>query len=252
MDAKQRFSDRVEHYIKYRPSYPPQIIDLLGAELGLQPTWAVADVGSGTGILTDLLLRTNVRVYAVEPNREMREAAERLLAARPNFHSVNGAAEATTLEPSSVDLVTAGQAFHWFDGDKTRAEFTRILKPDGNVLLVWNDRKTASTPFLEAYDHLLRTRGLDYEQVNHRNVDHTRLLRFFGAEGYREAVFPNAQHFDWEGLRGRALSSSYVPPEGHPKHATFMDGLAELHRTYQKDSFVRFDYDTRVYYGRLS
>lgn len=252
MDAKQRFSNRVEHYIKYRPSYPQAMFDCLDAEIALHPSWTIADIGAGTGILTELFLGRGNVVFAVEPNPEMRHAAERLLARYPNFHSVNATAENTSLQPASVDLVTAGQAFHWFDPDPARAEFQRILKPGGVVALVWNDRKTDSSPFLIAYDELLRKDALDYEQVNHRNVDDALLRRFFGPGGYRQAVFPNAQHFNWEGLRGRALSASYVPPEGHPRHQPFMDRLANLFQSHQHDGRVTIDYDTRLFYASLT
>ena len=248
-DPKQRFSDRVEDYVKYRPSYPPDVLEMLQEEIGFDPTWTVADVGSGTGILTELLLRHGNTVFAIEPNQAMRAAAEHLLPEYPRFHSVAGAAEDTTLEPGSVDLVTAAQAFHWFDPPRSRAEFRRILRPHGWIVLVWNDRLTDSTPFLRAYDELLRTLGTDYEAVNHRKVDDARLREWFAGE-YRSAELPNVQHFDWEGLRGRALSSSYVPAPGHPKHNPFLEALRTLYDAYQKNGRVYFDYTTRIYWAR--
>jgi ubiquinone/menaquinone biosynthesis C-methylase UbiE len=149
-DPTQRFTNRVDHYTKYRPPYPRAVLDLLRVKCGLTSTSVVADVGSGTGILSQLFLNNGNRVFGIEPNKEMREAGERRLNDHPRFTSVAGTAEATTLDDDSVDLVTAGQAFHWLDPERTRTEFARILEPGGWVVLVWNWRRKDKTPFLAA------------------------------------------------------------------------------------------------------
>jgi SAM-dependent methyltransferase len=226
-DPTQRFSNRVENYVKYRPGYPPAILDLLTAKCGLTRTAVTADLGSGTGILTTLLLNNGGRVFGVEPNPEMRAAGERLLAGCPNFTSVAGTAEATTLPEHSLDLITAGQAFHWFDRGKARAEFLRILKPGGRVALLWNDRNISDRPFFQAYERLLITYGTDYTAVNHKT-------------------------FDFAGLTGRLLSSSYAPEAGDPRHEPMLRALQSLFAAHQTNGTVTFDYDTTVYYGRLS
>ena len=248
----QRFSNRVENYIKYRPGYPPAILNLLTAKCGLSPSATVADVGSGTGILTRMLLGSGSRVLGVEPNREMREAGERLLAGLPNFTSVDGTAEATTLPDSSIDIITAGQAFHWFDRPKARREFQRILRPGGWVVLIWNDRNITDRPFFRAYEELLLTYGTDYALVNHKNVDAQLLGDFFGPAGYGEASHPNDQTIDFAGLKGRLLSSSYAPEESDARHAPMLAALQTLFEAYQTNGTVTFDYDTTVYYGQLT
>ena len=247
----ERFSSRVENYVRYRPSYPAEVLELLKMECGLGASSVVADVGSGTGKLTELLLKSGGRVFGVEPNREMRETGERLLKASSQFTSVAGSAEATTLPSNSVDLIVAGQAFHWFDREQCRVEFSRILKPDGWVAMIWNERRTDATPFLAAYEGLLREFSNDYEQVNHRNIDSVTLSRFFRAEP-KLKTFPYAQYFDFEGLKGRLLSSSYAPEQGQPKHEAMLTCLREMFDTHQKHNQVAFDYDTLVYYGRLA
>jgi ubiquinone/menaquinone biosynthesis C-methylase UbiE len=251
IDSTQRFSSRVENYIKYRPGYPAAILDLLREKCGLTCGSVVADIGSGTGILTELFLRNGNRVFAVEPNREMREAAERRLGQYPNLTSVSGTAETSALKDRSVDFITAGQAFHWFDRQQSRLEFLRILKSGGWAVLIWNERIPTS-PFARAYEHLLRTYGTDYEEVNHKHTDAKVIGPFFGANGYQQAAFPNRQVFDWEGLKGRLLSSSYAPEPGHPRHVPMLEGLNALFSKYQSEGKVVFEYDTLVYYGRLS
>lgn len=248
----QRFSNRVENYIKYRPGYPPALLDLLTAKCGFAPSATVADVGSGTGILTRMLLGAGGRVFGVEPNREMREAGERLLAGQPNFTSVDGTAEATTLPEDSLDIITAGQAFHWFDRPKARREFQRILRPGGWVVLVWNDRNITDRPFFRAYEELLLAYGTDYALVNHKNVDEKLLGEFFGPAGYGEASYPNDQTFDFMGLQGRLLSSSYAPETNDPRHGPMLAALQNLFAAYQTNGTVTFDYDTTIYYGHLS
>ena len=250
-DFTRRFSNRVEYYIKYRPGYPPELIDFLEEELGFSSSSVIADVGSGTGILSEMFLKNGNTVFGVEPNREMREAAEKLLKEYPGFKSINASAESTTLDPRSVDFVTAGQAFHWFDLQKTRAEFARILKPEGWTVIVWNNRRTGSTPFSTAYENFLWAYGTDYKVVNHRHVKEKDWDQFFGPGGYRIEVFANAQVFDYESLKGRVLSSSYIPMEGDPKHAPMIAELEKIFREHQTGGTVTFEYDTEMYYGRI-
>ena len=250
-DSVKRFSSRVEYYIKYRPKYPHELIDYLKKELGLSPSSVIADVGSGPGVLSEMFLKNGNTVFGVEPNREMREAGEKLLKGYPNFKSIDESAEATTLERESVDFVTAAQAFHWFDVQKTREEFSRILRPEGWTVLVWNSRRTDSTPFLKAYESFLHQHGIDYQEVNQKNIDGAVLSRFFGAGGYRTEVFANAQVFDYESLRGRVLSSSYMPMAGHPKYEPMIIELEKIFHDHQSGGTVTFEYDTEMHYGRI-
>ncbi len=250
-DPTRRFSSRVENYIRYRPGYPPAIVDLLKTECQLTADSVIADVGSGTGMLTGLFLKHGNRVYGVEPNREMRQAAERLLAGYPRFVSVDARAESIPLDDASVDFITAGQSFHWFERGPTRREFARILRPGGWVVLVWNIRRRGDTPFMAAYEQLLRTYAVDYEVVDHKHVDREALAAFFAPGGYQQANFDNRQVFDLEGVRGRLLSSSYTPEPGHPNYAPMLDALQAIFAEHQEDGRVAFDYDCRVYYGRL-
>ncbi len=250
-EPTQRFSNRVENYLRYRPHYPKEILDRLKADCGLVPQATIADVGSGTGFLAEVFLANGNRVLGVEPNQEMREAGERLLQAWPRFTSVAGTAEATTLPTKSVDFVTAGQAFHWFDRGRCREEFGRILRPGGWVVLVWNDRRTATTPFLTAYEHLLLTYSADYQQVNHKRVDATVLREFFGAEPARR-VLANFQHLDFPSLQGRLLSASYVPEAGQPRYEEMLEALKRLFDEQQQGGRVTIEYDTLLYYARLA
>jgi SAM-dependent methyltransferase len=241
----------VDAYVRYRPGYPSEVVALLERECGLTPASAIADIGSGTGILAELFLRRGCRVYGVEPNREMREAGERLLAGFPGFTSVDGRAEATNLPDGSVDFVTAGQAFHWFDRSTCRPEFARILRRGGWVVLVWNVRRKDTTPFLVAYEGLLKRYSVDYETVDHTNVTDAVIEAFFRPGAVAARAFESRQVFDYRGLEGRLMSSSYVPEPAHPNHAPMLAGLREVFAAHQVGGAVSFDYDTRVYFGRL-
>ncbi|MCP4237459.1 MAG: class I SAM-dependent methyltransferase, partial [Aestuariibacter sp.] len=179
-NSTERFSDRVDNYIKYRPSYPDAVIDTLVSQCKLTPQSIVADVGSGTGIFSGLLLKHNIQVMAVEPNDSMRKAAENLLASSTGFSSIAGQSEQTNLADASVDLITAAQAFHWFDRELTQREFSRILKPAGHVALIWNQRKS-NTPFLKEYDDMLSVYATDYNSVNHMNIADTDIEEFYGS-----------------------------------------------------------------------
>lgn len=250
-DPTRRFSSRVENYVRFRPGYPKEILTLLKSQCGMTAGSVIADIGSGTGKLTELFLENGNPVFGVEPNREMREAGERLLKNFATFTSVAAAAEETTLPNASVDFIVAGQAFHWFDRRRCRKEFARILKPGGWIVLIWNDRKTEATPFLHEYEKLLQNYATDYSKVDHKNIDDMVVHEFFGYAP-RKAKIPSAQHFDFEGLKGRLLSSSYAPDQGQPGHAEMLRDLEKIFNAREQNGRVEFAYDTVAYYGKLS
>jgi SAM-dependent methyltransferase len=248
-DATQRFSSRVDNYVRYRPGYPPEVLELLKKECGLTAESVIADIAFGTGIFTRLLLENGNRVFGVEPNADMRRAGEQFLTGYPRFTSFTGTAEATTLLDHCVDIVTAAQAAHWFDHEKAWREFVRILKPGGWCVLLWNDRRTDSTEFLRQYETLLRTYGTDYEDV--RQQDMTLAIDGFFGRSFLRREFEYKQAFDYGGLEGRLLSSSYVPQKDHPSFDPMLRELRRMFNEHQVNGRGSFDYDTRVYYARL-
>ena len=246
----QRFSSRVDYYVRFRPHYPIALPQHLAQAAGLRKDSTVADVGSGTGFLSEVFLQHGCTVHGVEPNPEMRAAAEALLAGYPRFHSVEGTAEATGLPDASMDWVVAGQAFHWFDAAAARAEFLRILRPTGQAAIVWNDRNADGSDFMRAYDALLREHAPEYKDVGHRKIGTVDYERFFGHSNYRLGTFPNSQRFDRAGLHGRLLSSSYAPAPGQPGHEAMLAALDALFDAHQQGGQVAFTYVTKVYWGR--
>jgi SAM-dependent methyltransferase len=250
-DAKQRFSNRVEDYVRYRPGYPAALVDLLRAACGLQPHHQIADIGSGTGILSKLFLANGNRVLGIEPNQEMRRAGEEYLSQYDNFFSITGCSEATTLVDASVDFIAAAQAFHWFEPVATRREFLRILKPNGWVVILWNDRRISETPFGRAYEDLLVRFGTDYARVKEAYPETQDMENFFGKENFQRRELRNLQEFDFDSLAGRLRSSSYAPKESDAEFAPMMAALHELFDANQKFGCVRMDYATQIYFGRL-
>ena len=249
-NATQRFSDRVDNYLRYRPGYPPEILMLLRERCGLTPQAIIADIGFGTGIFTRMLLDNGNSVVGIEPNHKMREAGETFLVGFPKFRSLAATAENTTLEDGSVDFVTAAQAAHWFDREPTRREFLRILRPGGWVVLLWNERLTIGTPFLVEYENFLLQYGTDYAEVRHERTS-DRIGEFFAPALYETAVFRTRQTFDFEGLEGRVFSSSYIPAPGDPRSGPLREALRELFERHKIDDAVAFDYDTKVFFGQL-
>ena len=251
VEPRERFSSRVEHYLRFRPSYPPEVMLVLRDECALTPESVVADIASGTGLFTRLLLENGNQVFGVEPNENMRRAGEGFLAACPRFVSVAGTAEATTLPDRSVDLITSAQAGHWFDRERARAEFLRILKPDSFLSLIWNERRINDSEFERAYEELVVQYGLDYEEVQERGK-RSNGAEFFALSHCELRILSNYQDLDYAGLEGRLLSSSYIPQSGHESYDAMLADLRRMFDRYQRNGIVRVEYDTRVFFGKLS
>lgn len=250
LKSTERFSNRVENYVKYRPHYPIEMIDFLKNECSLDKSATIADIGSGTGISTKLFLENGKKVFGVEPNSEMREAAENYLKSYPEFESIKGTAENTTLENESTDMIVSGQAFHWFDKEKCKSEFKRILKKDGYLILFWNE-KTESNEFMRSYYELLKIYGTDYEKVNHSLVtDDIAIGKFYFPSFFKKKVFDYQQTLDYKGLEGRLLSSSYIPLDGE-RHNDMISDLKNMFEKYNLNGKVAMNYDTLVYYGKM-
>jgi SAM-dependent methyltransferase len=247
-DPTERFSDRTEAYAKYRPGYPGEMIRFLEALVA--PPAAVADIGSGTGILTRELLKSGYDVWAVEPNEAMRTTAERTLDGCAAFRSVRGRAETTTLDDQTIDLITCAQAFHWFDGVPTRLEFSRILKSDGWTALIWNERRDDASPINRAYDGLLKVMAPDYQNVSHRRVAAEDIRAFFAPGEVKLQTFANYQILDLDGFLGRLISSSYVPNFGQPGHQEIVEAAEKIFETHQAGGKITFEYETKVYISK--
>jgi len=250
-DSTQRFSDRVEAYVQFRPGYPVELVKTLLQKTMLDTNATVADIGSGTGIFTRLLLDRQLKVFAVEPNANMRNAAEVLFTDYPNFTSVDAPAERTGLAEHSVDLVTAAQAFHWFNNAATKAEFRRILKPGGKLALIWNKRKI-SQPFQHAYDAVLRAYVPEYGVVNHMNLSEVDIAEFFIDGNIEVLQFDNSQQLTFSSLLGRLKSSSYCPAENSPQYPSLVAELATLFEQFAVNELIDFQYDTQLYLGPIT
>jgi SAM-dependent methyltransferase len=250
MQPTERFSSRVDNYARYRPSYPAPAVALLCERCGLVPGAPVADLGSGTGILTELLLLAGAEVFAVEPNDGMRAAAEMQLGRYPQFRSVKGTAEATTLAAASVDLLVAGQAFHWFDPQRARREALRLLRPFRWAALLWNERPREATPFLGDYEALLKRHAPEYTRITASRANPDTMREFLGP-AMEVRAFPNEQILDFEGLTGRLMSSSYAPEPGAADHGPMLASLREVFARHERDGHIIMPYSTLVYFSRL-
>lgn len=243
-----RFSRKAEVYSKYRPSYPTKILEILGIEIGFTSDKIVADIGSGTGILSKIFLDNGNFVYGIEPNNQMRSFAEKNLACFRKFVSLNRLAERTGLPDSSVDLVTAGQALHWFDRDLARTEFARILKKKtGCVMIIYNERKKKDAT-MDDYDSLVDRHAAKSETPD---VDSEYLTNFFAHKDYKEFTVPNEQALDYDGLVGRATSASYLPSKGEPGFDVLEKDVTELFNRYAQNGKITLRYETIIFLGQI-
>jgi SAM-dependent methyltransferase len=249
MSSTTRFSGRADSYAKYRPRYPAAIVEILEREIGFEQGKVVADIGSGTGLLAEIFLQNGNRVYCVEPNSDMRSAGDLYLAPYKNRVMVSGTAEDTRLESKDIDLVTIGQALHWFNLEKTRIEFSRILKPEGYLAVVYNERKHAEG-LMSEYEKLRDKHARN--RASTPEIDGAYLTRFFGDQEFNQFALPNSQLLDAEGLLGRAMSASYFPKAGEDGYEDFRKDLAELFARYQKEGQVELIYETTMFVGQLA
>jgi SAM-dependent methyltransferase len=249
-DPKERFSDRVEDYAKGRPDYPAALFETLGQYL--PPPGSVADIGSGTGILSRQLLERGYEVWAVEPNSAMRARSETDLSTYDLYHSVAGSAEETQLSEQSVGLITVAQAFHWFDRPRCRLEFKRILRPAGFVAILWNQRPLDGDPFNQAYEETLSSLAPEYTKVGHRNITGEEINAFFAPQRVTFLTFPHAQLVDREGLLRRVFSSSYVPNAGAPGFDEMKAACNVLFDQFQQAGILTVRYETQLYIGQFS
>jgi len=244
MKNKDRFTSRVSDYAQARPSYPLDSIKYL-LNKGINKNSVIADIGSGTGILSKLLINEVKEIYLIEPNDEMREYSKTYLSQNDNCTFINANAENTTLKDHSIDAIVVAQAFHWFDIEKCKIEFKRILKPYANIFLIWNNRLT-NTPFLQKYDQVLKNLSVDYNEVNHQNLSAKEFGLFFD-NNWKKQSFDNFQEFDFEQFVKRVFSSSYTPNKKDKNYSVFYNAIKKLFNEENKNGVVRFDYNTEIY-----
>jgi len=245
-----KFDGMGKIYSAARPSYPNRLIDFIFSGYARDEI-LIADIGSGTGILTRLLLERGAVVYAVEPNADMKAVAEENLSGYNNFISINGTAEKTGLEDNFIDMITAAQAFHWFDLNEFKKECGRILKKDGNVFLIWNVRGENNDIFI-SYNAAMKkycpgysgqAGGMEFNEINKFEI-------FFGG-AYEETIYENDLTYDRDGFIRRALSTSYALKKNDPGYPAFTGELGDIFDRFNENGIIKIPNQTQCYSGRL-
>ncbi len=221
MEPTAIYSGKAEGYAAHRPDYSHDAISSLIELTGLGSTTVVADVGSGTGNMSRHILRHAARVFAVEPNDEMRHQAERLLGDDVAFTSIAGTAEQTTLPDASVDLIAVGQALHWFDDGPANREFSRILKP-GGLLATVSNHFGGTPPDIDC---------------------------FFASGTCRHRSFPVSIIETWEAFIGGARSGANTPVPGESGYDDFEKAHRARFESKAKDGLIEVSYTTELTVG---
>lgn len=243
----ERFTDVVEAYTKFRPGYPGEIVEILIKNYLIGKNCILADVGSGTGIFSKLFVETGFFVYGVEPNEMMRKQSENEFAYSDCFKAIDGTAEETSLDSESIDVIMAAQSFHWFETKKALKEFSRILKPDGHIVIVWNERNSKENSFMDKYEKLLIKYCSDYKETNHKRYTYETMKDLFEDKNIELYMINHFQDLNCEGLTGRVKSCSYCPKSDHKNFKPLMEGLTDLFSSNQSNGVVQFDYNTLMY-----
>lgn len=243
----ERFTRRADAYRRYRPGYPPALIECILEAAPAARERVVVDLGSGTGLSAEPFLQRGCRVFGVEPNDAMRAAGEEALAAYPDFASVAATAEATTLPAGVAHIISAGQALHWFRLDEARAEIARIAAPGAQLAIFWNTRADDATSFMRGYHALVQKHSTDFQQVYHGNVGDAEIHALFGALP-QELAFPWTQLLTWEEMEGRTRSSSYMPDSG-PALDSLRDELQALFAAHAAADRVEMHYVAQLWLG---
>ena len=247
--GKAAFSTKVADYVASRPDYAPALLTTLRERCGLAAGAGIADVGAGTGILSRSLLERGYQVIAVEPNAAMRAAADAALAGRTGYRSVAGSAETMPLAAGSVDLITAAQAFHWFDPEPARRECLRVLKPHGQVALIWNDR-TADDPLRTVLDDLAARFGGAKRSAMVAQGERTNLDVFFSGARWEEFAWPHVQHLTGAGMQSLIFSRSYIPARDSAEGRTIADEVSRVFHQFATDNRISIRYETVLVLGR--
>ncbi len=246
MNTTQVYSSKAEKYARYRWSYAPEAIQTILDVTGITAESVVADIGAGTGILTQEFVGQVKRIFAVEPNPEMRAIATRKLAQYPSCQVVDGRSEATTLADNSIDLITAAQAIHWFDPQAAKKEFHRILKPAGWLAICRN----------YGTDHEL---GEALQDVYPVETDTETLMigksqprSFYFEDGeYRRQEYPFKIQVTWEEFFGGVSTASFAPDEGSLLYAEFENGVRKVFDRFSSEGLILQQGVTELYLGQI-
>jgi ubiquinone/menaquinone biosynthesis C-methylase UbiE len=243
------FDNKSRPYSIGRPMYPEAIIHKI-KDLGIGAQSSIADIGAGTGLLTKMLGQLECDIFAVEPNMEMLNECKNYCSSNPNIHYIHAPAEDTQLKDNSIDFITIAQAFHWFDKQLCKAEFQRILKADGYVLILWNEM-LADSDLAKEYTSLLH-KYKNYETAGiSKDFDPDKEKRSFFGQEFEKVYYENRQTVTEKGFIGNALSLSYTPAESDNNYSVFLKELCSLFNKYEEDGKVTFEYETEACYAKL-
>lgn len=248
----ERYSSKTDDYAKYRPNFPNEIVEFLYSNDFINSNSIIADIGSGTGRFTRLLLEKGNKVYGVERNDEMRAKAEQLLSQYSNFISIRGSAEETVLTDNTIDLITAAQAFHWFNKEKCLSEFKRIIKKNGKVLILWDDFLTNYNNFSIEYGKVLnKYRIVELGQMEKRFTRTEMISDFFRNNKYETLSFTHEIYQNFNSIKGGALSASFTPKPDEVNYKPFLLELQEVFEKFQSEGKVLTAFQTICYLGKI-
>jgi len=250
VDARSLFNGKASIYSRYRPDYPKDLLKMLEKETGFNRNWIVADIGSGTGIMSRLFLENGNHVYCIEPNDDMRSESIKLTSSFLKCKVLKGTAENTGLDTDSIDIIVAGQSFHWFDPVAAKKEMTRVLKPGGFAALIWNNRSERENSLSKEYDYICSKYSHNYQGTGNSRIESDTFITFFH-NGFKKFETPNYQKLNLDGILGRYFSTSYALQPQDPEYGDAVESLKKLFRKFEKNGYATMEYETQIFLGQL-
>ena len=248
-DNINKFNKMQNDYSKYRPNYSNEAIEYILNLQNVDNEFKVADIGAGTGKLSLPFVKRGLKLYGIEPNKDMYEKLLENMKEYSDFFGILGYSEKTYLDNKSIDLIVVGQAFHWFNIDEFKIECKRVLKDDSYIAILYNNGDY-SKEVINKIHELSRRYCPEYKGSSGGLYNNEDIFNNFFKE-YNKIIFKNDYKLTLDQFIGLNFSASYAPKENEENHDIYLSKLEEVFNTYQEDGYLTMPNNTILRIGKI-